>query len=297
MSGRLFRFVVSGKSVAELKDNMERALSELNGEGTITSEVPQDFLTQAAVQPGPLSNEKPAHFVTPPIPSPTPTPSHSASASAQPSPNSIGVDSTGLPWDGRIHSSNMATTKDGSWRTRRGVEPAYVKQIEHELIAKIKSGGAAPAPTFQTPPVPGLQRVEPVNIPAVPSPALPSLQPNTPLESTPATPMGNVYPPPAPSIAPVAAVQPPSVQPTAPSFAIPAAPPAAMTSTHSAETFAANFPLVLSHLVTEGKLTQEYIALLKNYFNLEQIYQANDQQKVEIFETFCKAGIITKAGG
>lgn len=278
--GRLFRFVVSGASVAELKDNMERALDELSGEVTTPSEVPQDFLTEAAARPGQLSKEKPAQFVMPPIPSANQQ-SPSAAVSATRSQGPTGVDSMGMPWDERIHSSNMGKSKDGSWRARRGVEPAYVKQVEHELIGQIK----ADMSQNETAP--------PVILPQVlTAPTLQALPPMAPVN-----PMGNV-PPPAQSIVPVAVVPPPMAVPIAPLIVTPVAPPPPqpVTSAHTMQTFIEQFVPTLAALVEAGKLTPEYIAALKNYFKVEQIYQITDVQKGELFNTFCQGGLLTKVG-
>lgn len=279
--GRLFRFVVSGSSVAELKDNMSKALDELNGEETTAAPVaqpaPRPGMSTAAGSVNFESESGPMHIPAQPV-----TPA---------APQNLGVDSMGFPWDERIHSSNMGKSKDGSWRARRGVEPAYVKQIEHELISKIKSEGASPAQNqvIGLPPAP----VSPPILQALPS--APPVIPFSPV------PMGNVFPPPAPLTAPVAVAAPPLVIPTAPSIAIPVAPPPApipiqVTSAHTLATFTAQFVPTLSHLVSEGKLTSEYIAALKNYFKLEQIYDATPAQISEMFETFCTAGLLTKVG-
>ncbi len=47
------------------------------------------------------------------------------------------TDARGLPWDERIHSSSKAMTKPGDWRTKRGVNPALVAQVEAELKSKL----------------------------------------------------------------------------------------------------------------------------------------------------------------
>lgn len=46
----------------------------------------------------------------------------------------VDVDSEGLPWDGRIHSSNKKKiTKDDTWQLRRGIDSAVVEQVKAEL--------------------------------------------------------------------------------------------------------------------------------------------------------------------
>lgn len=100
-------------------------------------------------------------------------------------------DSTGLPWDARIHAANRSTNQDGSWRQRRGLNDEALKnRVEQELRASV----AAPA------------------------------------ASSPAGSVASVAPPPAepvviPPAPPVAA----SLVPPAPPVAAPTAPPAAPT--------------------------------------------------------------------
>ena len=48
------------------------------------------------------------------------------------------LDSSGQPWDERIHAGNKSTNKDGTWRKKRGVDTELVKQVEQ--------GEAGPAP-------------------------------------------------------------------------------------------------------------------------------------------------------
>ena len=45
----------------------------------------------------------------------------------------VPLDSQGLPWDSRIHSSSKATIADGSWKLRRGVDPAEVEKVKAQL--------------------------------------------------------------------------------------------------------------------------------------------------------------------
>lgn len=65
-----------------------------------------------------------------------------------PIPASAELDSAGLPWDKRIHSSSRAKVADGTWRKLRGVDDALVATVEAELRAV----QAIPAPqTHLTP--------------------------------------------------------------------------------------------------------------------------------------------------
>ncbi len=68
-----------------------------------------------------------------------------------------GLDSRGLPWDGRIHSETRTMNKDGSWRAKRGVnDEAMVKRVEAELRARV--GTAEAPPPAPPPPPPGAFR-------------------------------------------------------------------------------------------------------------------------------------------
>lgn len=64
----------------------------------------------------------------------------------------VDLDKTGLPWDGRIHAESKAKIADGTWRKKRGVDPALVVTVEAELRQVM---GAAPAaPLVPVAPIP-----------------------------------------------------------------------------------------------------------------------------------------------
>jgi hypothetical protein len=69
------------------------------------------------------------------------------------------VDARGIPWDGRIHAGNKATTKVGDWKRRRGVSVEEVQRIEAELVSPAPttstvSNPSSTAHTMQAPPPP-----------------------------------------------------------------------------------------------------------------------------------------------
>lgn len=66
-------------------------------------------------------------------PPPAPLPATPVGTAAPQSLNPVDVDKNGLPWDARIHSSSRAKVTDGSWKYRRGIDPAEVKRVEDEL--------------------------------------------------------------------------------------------------------------------------------------------------------------------
>lgn len=89
----------------------------------------------------------------------------------------VAVDSEGLPWDGRIHSSNKKKlSKDNTWQLRRGIDPATVEQVKGELrqvmaIPKIDASTAtAPVSTTSTD--------TPPSAPSVPAPETQGLHPD-----------------------------------------------------------------------------------------------------------------------
>lgn len=46
---------------------------------------------------------------------------------------SVPLDKEGLPWDSRIHASTKTFISDGSWKLRRGVDPAEVEKVKTQL--------------------------------------------------------------------------------------------------------------------------------------------------------------------
>lgn len=120
-----------------------------------------------------------------------------APASAAPgSVASVELDKNGLPWDARIHASTKAMNVDKTWRTKRGVDPALVTQVEAELRAVL---GVSAFPTTtagalgiagNVPPVPVATVTEPVISTATPIAAVVSIAPVE---------LGNVPPPPPPA--------------------------------------------------------------------------------------------------
>lgn len=53
------------------------------------------------------------------------------------------MDSAGLPWDKRIHSSGKTQNKDGTWKKRKGVETEVYEQV----LAEISGAPVTPEPT------------------------------------------------------------------------------------------------------------------------------------------------------
>ena len=67
------------------------------------------------------------------------------------------------------------------------------------------------------------------------------------------------------------------------------------TGGHTFETFSTNFHVILANLITEGKITQEYVNELKKFFGLDEIWKVNDEQKQMLFDQWIEYKFITKA--
>lgn len=144
-----------------------------------------------------------ASTVAPPPPAntaPTTTTPGVASSAAGASSGGVELDKHGLPWDGRIHAGTKRKNADGSWTTKRGVDPALVATVEAELRQVM---GAAPAPLAQ-------------GVAPAPTPVSVAASTTVPPAPTGAVPQP-VAPPPPPAPAPVAGAAP--SMPAAPSVA------------------------------------------------------------------------------
>ncbi len=63
-------------------------------------------------------------------------------------PEGVDVDSEGLPWDARIHSSGKTKLKGkGTWKLIRGIDPELVESVKAEL----KKAMAVPVPEAEAP--------------------------------------------------------------------------------------------------------------------------------------------------
>lgn len=270
----MFKILIEGKTIKDLKANVDQFIKEFEVLQTSTIEhVTQDNNAELAAKlpEVPINIAEPARSI-----STTPAGDNIVSnirASSANSPiasatNDYGVDSRGLPWDERIHAVTQATVKDGSWRYKRGVEESTIKQVEAELVERMKGAQAS--------------RMEPS--PAVPV-APPIVQPHPVAPLAPTPPMNqlreylNAVPTPAAVVAPPPLPQPQPVVPSA----------------HTLATFKSTLVPTLAKLVRDGKLTQDYINSLCQHYKVEFLFKANDEQLAEIFEGFVQYGIIVKA--
>lgn len=149
-----------------------------------------DPSSTAPAAPAPISIPA-APALVPPAPSSAP-----AAAGAVPAPSSpADLDKNGLPWDAEIHASSKVKNADGTWRAKRGVDPALVEQRTAQLrqLMAIPAGGAPNVP--QPPTAAGVPVTIPTALAGAPSPSAPSEAPN--VAPAPQPPV-----PPAPGAAP-----------------------------------------------------------------------------------------------
>jgi len=87
------------------------------------------------------------------------------------------LDSQGLPWDARIHSSSKKMTAKNVWARRKGVDDALFDAV----VAELRAGApAAAAPAMPTPnnPIPvGYLAPVPAPMAQMPAPAVPQAAP------------------------------------------------------------------------------------------------------------------------
>lgn len=262
----MFKILIGGRTVQELKANIRSFVEDFEGDDEITEELESQPVNSEFVAPP--SKPSFAEAVAPRLVEKIPNLTAPASAALPQLSVAFERDSRGIPWDERIHAHTKATKTDGSWRTRRGVEPSLVTAIELELKAQAGPSQPVTSPSM-IPPVPASSPIPAVSqTPVAPAEVQPAPQAQT-MVAVPVSP------------APVV-VAPPPPMPT-------------MGMVHTLQTFKANFTQVLAQLVNEKKINQDYINTLKTYFGVEQIWECNETQIEQMFEGFVTAGMLMKA--
>lgn len=87
-------------------------------------------------------------------------------------PTSADTDKNGLPWDERIHSGNHGKNKDGTWRVRKNLDPAFKEEVESELRGTMSAPAPTTAAVASLPPAPATDPVTP----ALPTPPAPPVE-------------------------------------------------------------------------------------------------------------------------
>lgn len=192
------------------------------------------------------------------------------------------LDSEGLPWDKRIHSSSKALNKDGTWRLRKNIKQELVEQVVAELRAKTPSVATASSPG------------------TVPSSTVPQATQPAPQVAAPTIPSQTSFPGAAQGPQGGQAVQTPvgfqSQPAVAPTNVVPMIPqPQAAKPAHNFQTFSANFIPTIAELIKRGDIDQTYVDQLCTYFGVKQIWEltAYPDKLGELFNTWAQTGIIT----
>lgn len=115
------------------------------------SEAPAPAPAAAAVPP--VAADIPPPPPAPAVP-PVPTPAsealiqQEAARAAQPAGE---LDVNGIPWDERIHAGTKVKNGDGSWRNKRGADPALIASVTAELKAAQPAADVPPPPSEPAP--------------------------------------------------------------------------------------------------------------------------------------------------
>lgn len=125
----------------------------------VVTEAPKSVPSSADASPSttaPVDTQASTSAANAPLP-PVPQPGLPVNTAAHQSPNLAEVDSKGMPWDERIHSSSRAKVAGGTWKYKRGVSEEEIKRVEDELhnpsleelftVPAPGSGIAPPPPT------------------------------------------------------------------------------------------------------------------------------------------------------
>jgi hypothetical protein len=70
-------------------------------------------------------------------------PAHAASVATANHVANVEFDSTGLPWDERIHSGNKTKNPGGEWRTKKGADKGLIASVTAELRAAVGNANIA----------------------------------------------------------------------------------------------------------------------------------------------------------
>lgn len=167
----------------------------------------------------------------------------------------VELDSSGLPWDERIHVDSKTKKADGTWINRRKLDDEVKAKVEAELRSKypvVKVVDSTPTPEQ------AFGKVE-----VAPTPA------------------------PAPQVA--APVMPVPPMPAAPSLV-----KLGVNDLHTLETFKANLPHLLIGLVNNGKLTDGYIDSIKNWLSIKELVDViGDEEKAKaLFNLFIQYNFL-----
>ena len=137
----MYQVTVKGRTLEELKDAVNDINNELSSGVTPVNNTVRN-LEHVAVPTMELAEDEeevasPYTEAAPVAEVPAVIASPVAVAAAMEVANTSGVDAEGLPWDKRIHASSKGKVAKGTWRTKRGLDPALLAQVKAELVQAI----------------------------------------------------------------------------------------------------------------------------------------------------------------
>lgn len=101
--------------------------------------------------PLPLVAPKPPVAPAPPAAAAPVGDAAASAGTAQPAANPVERDSSGLPYDARIHQAARGKKRDGTWKNQKGIDPAVVASVTAELRSA-SPAPAAPVTSIAPPP-------------------------------------------------------------------------------------------------------------------------------------------------
>lgn len=195
-----------------------------------------------------------------------------------PTPTQGPTDSRGVIWHKDFHSANKSTNKDGSWRSQRGVSKEAIDAYESQFLGKGRSLSTNVATSEPASPQPPQNHIEqPVHAgnPLAQQAAWPSDQPPQSFTQGWAAPT---------QVAQVAPPPPIQINPAKPS--------------HTLETFRANIPLALADLQRHGKIGNEWMKQVFDYYQVSGVEKimANPAISEDLFKQMVAQGLINQIG-
>lgn len=166
----------------------------------------------------------------------------------------LDLDSSGLPWDGRIHSDKRTKVAEGTWKVKRNTPPELVASVLREQQIAMGQTNVAPAVPSPMSPPPATVFAQPAPVPGVDVPFTPATYPTMNM--------------PVPSAPFVASVEPPVAQ--APIIPPPSAGAAPVASPNSPATFE-RLMAVIAPAFAQGLVNQETISKAVNSVGLPSL--------------------------
>lgn len=264
------QLVIKGNNLNELKNGVTKLFGEFNPRAVVnftgkpeTAETRD--LTHIGVEGHQALMNETGPVASSPAPQSAPTAGPAPVQFAQAFPMTatatvVETDITGAAWNAELHASTKTKNADGSWKKRKGA--GKLEAVAAEVTAALPIHN--PAIPFAPPPPPPTVAVA---MPAFPTPAAPVAQP-VPQQ-----------------VAPPQAVNYENVTQ-----------PQEQKAAHTFESFRDNLYMVVSTLISQKKLTPEYVQQMNAHYKLGQIWEATANENIcrAVFKTLCDGGFITE---